>query len=223
MGCLSDNGHRILDDSVEYHSAQVCAKLKKRIYKLTKRKEIRMMPDLFGCVVEHWQCSSCKQWLPLNKEFFSVHKKTKMGLRGQCKECCQKYRRDRRSKEDTNIWFADRASSAKHRIKRRRKNFSFTITYEDLDYPTHCPITGLELTYLTAGGGKGRVRNFHAASIDRIDSSLGYVPGNVQVVSSIANIMKNSLSENDFFNLIEMIHDTCIAKDELEYKYRTVA
>ena len=180
-----------------------------------------MMPDLFDCVVQHWQCTSCKQWLPLNEDFFGVHKRSKMGFRGQCKECCQKYKINRRSQEDTNIWFCERSSQARQRIK--RKNLTFTITYEDLHYPTHCPITGLELTYLTAGGGKGRVRNFHAASLDRIDSNLGYVPGNVRVVSSIANIMKNSLGESDFLNLIEMIYNTCIAKDELECKCRTVA
>tara|TARA_Y100000015_G_scaffold1137_1_gene1107 strand:+ start:400 stop:1065 length:666 start_codon:yes stop_codon:yes gene_type:complete len=221
MGCLSNNGHWILDDSVKYHLVEVCVKLKKRICQLSKAKEVRKMPDHSGCVVDHVQCAGCKQWLPLNAKFFFVSKVTTTGYRGTCKECHKKRRISYRMKENTKVWFSVRSAAAKDRIK--GKGLSFRITIEDLDYPTHCPITGLKLTYNTSGGGKGRNRNFHAASIDRIDSNLGYVPGNVRVVSSIANTMKNSLGEDDFLNLIEMIYNTCISKDELECKCRTVA
>ena len=221
MGCFSDIGHWVLDDSIEYYFVEVCAKLKKRIYKLPKTNEARMMPDLFGDVVEHAQCCSCKQWLPLNVEYFHIRKRNKLGYRGICRECNQKYINNRRSKGDTKIWFTERSSGAKQRI--RAKNLAFTISYEDLDYPTHCAITGLELTYSIARGGTSRMRNIHAASLDRIDSSLGYVPGNVRIISWVANWMKNYLDEDDFLDIVEKIYNTCIAKDELECKCRTVA
>jgi hypothetical protein len=60
------------------------------------------------------------------------------------------------------------------------------LTYEDI-YPlmvTHCPVLGIELQY----GGK---RCDATASIDRVIPSLGYVPGNVVVISDRANRIKN--------------------------------
>ena len=122
--------------------------------------------------------------------------------------------------EDTKIWFSERSSAAKQRIK--GKNLAFTISYKDLDYPAYCPITGLKLTYLLSRGGTGRKR-LHAASIDRIDSNLGYVPGNVRIISWAANWMKSYLDEDNFLDIVEKIYNTCIAKDELECKCRTVA
>ncbi len=53
--------------------------------------------------------------------------------------------------------------------------------------PTHCPYLGCELTYIT---GQGRLDT--TASVDKIDPELGYVKGNVQVISDLANRMKNS-------------------------------
>lgn len=56
-----------------------------------------------------------------------------------------------------------------------------------------CALTGVPMTYAVR---KGRVMT--NASIDRIDSRLGYSPGNVQLVCFIANIMKQDLSVAEF-------------------------
>lgn len=49
------------------------------------------------------------------------------------------------------------------------------------------------MTYLA---GSGRV--FTNISIDRIDSSVGYVRGNVQFVCDVVNRMKQDLPQNEF-------------------------
>lgn len=36
------------------------------------------------------------------------------------------------------------------------------------------------------------------ASVDRIDSNVGYIPSNIQIVHKIINIMKNKLQDEDF-------------------------
>lgn len=55
-----------------------------------------------------------------------------------------------------------------------------------------CALSGRQLTFIT---GKGIVDT--NISIDRIDSSLGYVEGNLQLVCRQANIMKQRLSEQE--------------------------
>lgn len=45
-----------------------------------------------------------------------------------------------------------------------------------------------------------------ANTIDRIDSSLGYIPGNCQSCCSICNTMKWNLSEKEFLNHIKRIY-----------------
>jgi len=59
-----------------------------------------------------------------------------------------------------------------------------TIRLDDIVIPTHCPSLGIELKI---GAGK-----FHDASptIDRFKPELGYVPGNIAVISFRANTIK---------------------------------
>ena len=46
-----------------------------------------------------------------------------------------------------------------------------------------------------------------ANGIDRIDSSIGYIQGNVVPCCSICNWMKNALSVEEFYNHIDKIHN----------------
>jgi hypothetical protein len=73
--------------------------------------------------------------------------------------------------------------SAKARAE--RDGFDFSIDYEDIKIPTVCPLMGIALTNIR---GKGRVQT--NPSLDRIDSSKGYIKGNIQVISELANRMK---------------------------------
>ena len=44
-------------------------------------------------------------------------------------------------------------------------------------------------------------------SIDRIDSSKGYTPDNVQLIATWVNRAKNNLSEKDFIYLISSMNN----------------
>jgi hypothetical protein len=57
--------------------------------------------------------------------------------------------------------------------------------------PEKCPVFGWDIKY---GGGK---REDFSASLDRIDTNLGYVEGNVQVISLQANLMKSNATESE--------------------------
>lgn len=47
------------------------------------------------------------------------------------------------------------------------------------------------------------------ASIDRIDSSLGYVSNNIQLVTKVVNMAKQTLSHNDFVLLCHTVANAC--------------
>jgi hypothetical protein len=66
-----------------------------------------------------------------------------------------------------------------------RTGYEWSLEFSDLKWPTHCPMLGLELDYFA------EYRSETSVSFDRLDSSKGYVKGNVVVVSWRANRIKN--------------------------------
>ena len=72
-----------------------------------------------------------------------------------------------------------------------------TITLQDLKslwekQQGKCVYTNVILTLPT---GTNKVCITHQASLDRIDSTKGYMPGNIQFVSSCINLLKNKLTD----------------------------
>jgi len=75
-------------------------------------------------------------------------------------------------------------TSAKYRAEQR--GIEFNIDIDDIVIPDMCPILECSFIY-------GNSHNYdYSPSLDRIDNSKGYVKGNVQVISTKANKMKNS-------------------------------
>ena len=66
------------------------------------------------------------------------------------------------------------------------KKMDFNLTIEDISIPERCPY--LDIPISTNFDDRYQ-DNYY--SIDRIDSTKGYIKGNVQVVSLLANIIKN--------------------------------
>jgi len=144
-------------------------------------------------------CTKCKEHLPLSE--FYKNKAYKDGLTYQCKSCAKEY--------GDNVcplrrWFDSKKSDAK------RKGNEFTIeptdipgvkiretitidkvgrkhtSWEATEYPKVCPVLRVELDW----GMNGRQPN--SPSLDRIDSTKGYVKGNVMMMSDLANKMKSN-------------------------------
>ena len=90
----------------------------------------------------------------------------------------------------------------KHRSK--AKGIPFSISPADIPIPAKCPILGMPLKFSLAVGGKSMPRQ-NSPSVDRIDPKKGYVPGNVRVISFLANAMKQNATPKqllDFANFI---------------------
>lgn len=87
----------------------------------------------------------------------------------------------------------------RQRITNKRNNaravgVEFNLTVSDLyPLPEVCPVLGIPLNY--GGGHRGAADN--SMSIDRIDSNLGYVKGNIVLVSQRANRIKNDATTDE--------------------------
>lgn len=88
-------------------------------------------------------------------------------------------------KQDTDLYVMQRFKFSRKKTNASRIGYEWTINFGDLVWPTHCPILGLELDYFA------ETRQENSVSFDRIDSSSGYVTGNVLVLSWRANRIKN--------------------------------
>jgi len=69
------------------------------------------------------------------------------------------------------------------------KGLEHTITLEDIKIPDTCPLLGIPIKDNT-GNGRGNCRD--SPSLDRLDSSKGYTPDNVWVISNRANEIKSN-------------------------------
>ena len=78
-------------------------------------------------------------------------------------------------------------SVAKHRAKRQGREFD--LKFEEVEFPTHCPVFGHKFVYSSGGDRRS------SPSLDRIDSSRGYTADNVQIISSLANYMKRDATK----------------------------
>jgi hypothetical protein len=70
-----------------------------------------------------------------------------------------------------------------------------------LEQDGRCALSGIEMLVETGEG----TRNDIKPSVDRIDSSKGYLLDNVHIVCAIVNIMKNDLSKARFVNLCKLV------------------
>lgn len=140
---------------------------------------------------------------------FHKNKNSKDGLTTLCKECaCRR----------SNLWAKNNLEQVVQAKKARRQdirksllesaqsrasqyNIPLTITLDDIVVPTTCPIFGFPLV---KSPGKA---SYNSPSLDKIVPELGYVPGNIQVISYKANMMKNNASSEDLIKFAKWILD----------------
>lgn len=146
----------------------------------TKWKDNKNWPEGFrGCT----KCGEIKQI-----ECFHKHKGCYGGYNSVCKTCrLPQSKKNYQGFSDVyRLWY-----SAKSRAK--RKNRSFSIEESDIRIPEVCPILGTKFIKNTE----------YAASIDRIDSTKGYIKGNIQVISRRANMIKSNATIEEIQKVLD--------------------
>lgn len=90
-----------------------------------------------------------------------------------------------------------------HNAKRRAKdkNIDFDIHWSELKIPEYCPVLGIPIIK----GIKNSSEN--SPSIDRIIPEKGYVKGNVAIISSKANRLKQNATLEELKAIIRYIED----------------
>lgn len=81
--------------------------------------------------------------------------------------------------------------AAKARAKKR--GLKFNIGISDIIIPERCPVLGIKLEFAI---GRNHQEDF-SPTLDRFDNNLGYIKGNVQVISSKANRIKTDATAEE--------------------------
>lgn len=107
------------------------------------------------------------------------------------------YHKNKQQVKEKNIAWAndnfEKYTYNRVRQRAKREGTEFTITTEDIIIPEKCPFLG---TLLIKKLGEN-LPTENVVSLDRIDSSKGYIKGNIQVLSHKANRMKNDATHEE--------------------------
>ena len=101
---------------------------------------------------------------------------------------------DRRHNNDTSLKLC-LLRAAKQRAKTKGLDFNIDIT--DINFPDKCPLLNTPLGSFYGGATD------NSYSIDRIDSSKGYIKGNVWIISKRANTLKGNATLEELEMLVK--------------------
>ncbi len=121
-----------------------------------------------------------KLYYSINREKILKRQKDK---NGNIREDLAAYHREHSSK--LRVTHPERCLWRAAKARAKKKGVPFSITVSDIVIPLTCPILGVPLEI---GKAKG---NPYTPSLDRIRPELGYIPGNIAVMSNRANTIKS--------------------------------
>jgi hypothetical protein len=112
-----------------------------------------------------------------------------------CRACSQLSSRKYKAKNPARLMV--------QQARRRAKTYGvpFDLTYDDITIPDRCPVLGIKLKRGTGHANDG------SPTIDRIIPSLGYVRGNVAVISSKANRIKSNGTAREILAVFEWLSE----------------
>jgi len=146
-------------------------------------------------------CSSCQDVKGV-EEFYD-HPKGLLGKQPVCKLCQKGYQIGRRRDMpvEVRLW-----TYAKNRAK--TKGLPFDITPEDIIVPEVCPVFGTKLD---------------DPSLDRHIPILGYVKGNVYVMSNRANRLKSNGTFEEFEQVVQYLGGMKFYRDKVSSAIQSLA
>ncbi len=130
----------------------------------------------------------CKDCGTIFKPFLRLTNLSKGKVSSYSCSACVQARKDPRKM----MWW-----SAKRRA--RDTGCAFTIKHTDIVIPERCPVLDIPLIK-----GTGRIID-NSPSLDKLIPELGYVPGNIAVISNRANIIKSNANSEELRRVYEWV------------------
>ena len=115
-----------------------------------------------------------------------------------CKEHIEELMKVKRpSSKSVGRWFSNIHHRALDRARDKQIPFSITVqdVYDVWPIDGKCPVSGIVLD-----ASKGYSNT--SPALDRIDPSLGYVPGNIRLISGFVNNAKGDMPDDVFNQLL---------------------
>lgn len=174
-----------------------CLDDKKRIYRQTHKQQRSEYERNRRITDSEWRKTTSER----NKRYF-IKLKEEGGTRLEHHKERVKAENKKLRTEDPRYQLWHRA-----RTRAREKNLEFNINLEDIYLPEICPILNIPIC---ANNEKAKYNSY---SLDRIDSSKGYIKGNVAVISRMANTMKNDATREELETFCKNILNYIDRKD----------
>lgn len=133
-------------------------------------------------------CSLCKEQKSLDM-FHKSNSATILGISNKCIRCTA---------------LSSMIKNAKQRCKISERIIDIDDYYllKITKGVVYCPVLGIEMVF----GGTGTIKD-NSASIDRFDTTKGYIQGNVWIISYKANRMKSDASIDDIKKVYDYMND----------------
>ena len=150
-------------------------------------------------------CKVCEKDIPRTAEYFYplTYKRNTgeevLTYRKTCRKCLAPYMKDKSREQRLKRKEANMLHQSKARAKKRGLEFNLDVS--DIIIPEVCPLLDIPL-YMAEG-----VISDNSPSLDRIDSSKGYIKGNVWVISARANAIKSNATSDEILQIGYRLRD----------------
>lgn len=134
-------------------------------------------------------------------EYWARSRKKQKEARAADPEKAARYKESARAYVRNLSWARHRLMHLKSRAIKQGVPWE-ADAYEGLDMPAVCPVLGIPLFKGTGGP------TMNSPSIDRKVPSMGYVKGNIQIISQLANGMKQNATPEQLLAFAEWVQKT---------------
>lgn len=141
--------------------------------------------DFFGNILSRQRIKQYAQRWGIDAKRIQTEKLSELKNKQMSEKWGTKWKDQEWRKSD--IYKSMREKFRNKKANAKNKGIEFTVPFGELDFPEHCPVLGIPIDYFVEGSADDS-----SPSFDRIDSSKGYVSGNVVIVSWRANRLKNN-------------------------------
>lgn len=175
------------------------------------------------------QCKSCKiicnrEWKRANPDKVKAHKRqykktNKKQVGNERKRYYQKHKErilSRMEQERTGKegYIKTMLATAKQRAKNATLEFNLDVEYLLSIATDHCPVDGTPFDWFRQLK-QDKSLNLAIPSLDRVDSSKGYIKGNVKIIGFKWNSKKSNMNLQDLLLLVEYVRNATKSENSM--------